>query len=229
MTLVKDLGVRPVGSSSSARFGLYECPICSTIITCNTSNVKSSKTGMCRACADKLAGEARRRKAEATLLHDFVKVHGEKYDYSAVVYKGTHTKIEIICKEHGVFTQTPKMHKTGQGCPACGVTACKTEHARIRNEAASRFAAECTDVHNGKYDYSLVAYYNSSTKVDIVCPIHGVFSQLPSNHKAGQGCHQCAVMENNIALRQAIDMASLYVILCKVFRCRIMEGRVYDV
>ncbi len=48
------------------------------------------------------------------------RVHGHMYDYSKVVYKGSNTKIEIICPEHGSFWQRPNNH-TGQsnGCPDC--------------------------------------------------------------------------------------------------------------
>ena len=55
---------------------------------------------------------------------DFIKkakkVHGNKYDYSISRYKGNDTKIEIICKKHGVFTQTPHVHNSGSGCNICG-------------------------------------------------------------------------------------------------------------
>lgn len=54
---------------------------------------------------------------------DFIKksknIHGEKYDYSNVVYKNNRTKVGIICKEHGIFYQTPDKHLRGQGCPKC--------------------------------------------------------------------------------------------------------------
>ena len=205
MKLVKELDVRPVGYSSKS-FALYECPGCGIEIVCAKSNASKSKTGMCRACADKATGEAKRKKAESVLLDAFTAVHGSVYDYAKVVYKGTHTKVEIMCKEHGVFMQTPKMHKLGQGCPTCGLVKCEEKNIRIRKDGASRFASECAVVHNGKYDYSLVEYYNSSTKVSIICPIHGAFTQLPSNHKAGQGCYQCGLENNNIALRQAVDI-----------------------
>ena len=36
------------------------------------------------------------------------------------IYKGNETKIEIICKKHGVFTQTPHAHNSGSGCNICG-------------------------------------------------------------------------------------------------------------
>lgn len=47
-------------------------------------------------------------------------VHGEKYDYSNIIYKGSEEKIIIECEEHGIFEQTPKAHLAGRGCPKCG-------------------------------------------------------------------------------------------------------------
>ena len=46
-------------------------------------------------------------------------------------------------------------------------------------------------IHNNKYDYSLVEYINSFTKVKIICPIHGEFEQTPSKHLSGSGCKYC--------------------------------------
>ena len=37
-------------------------------------------------------------------------VHGDRYDYSKVDYKNAHTKICIICPEHGEFWQLPMSH-----------------------------------------------------------------------------------------------------------------------
>lgn len=50
----------------------------------------------------------------------FKNVHGEMYNYSAVVYRGATTKVEIICNKHGSFMQIPAGHKSGAGCPVCG-------------------------------------------------------------------------------------------------------------
>lgn len=51
--------------------------------------------------------------------------------------------------------------------------------------------AEAQKVHGDKYQYHLVRYVDSETKVDIVCPKHGVFSQVPYYHLQGQGCPCC--------------------------------------
>lgn len=57
----------------------------------------------------------------ASCISQFNVVHGSVYDYSMVVYKNMHTKVKIICRDHGVFLQTPNAHSRGQGCPKCSV------------------------------------------------------------------------------------------------------------
>ena len=53
---------------------------------------------------------------------------------------------------------------------------------------------KATDKHNGFYDYSLVDYKNNSTKVEIICPIHGVFTQMPNAHSdRGDRCPKCGL------------------------------------
>lgn len=45
--------------------------------------------------------------------------HGDFYNYSKVDYKGSHTKVTIICPKHGEFQQTPSSHFQGSGCREC--------------------------------------------------------------------------------------------------------------
>ena len=47
------------------------------------------------------------------------KVHGEKYNYEKVKYKGRKEKVTITCREHGNFLQNPHKHLVGDGCPKC--------------------------------------------------------------------------------------------------------------
>jgi hypothetical protein len=57
-----------------------------------------------------------------------------------------------------------------------------------REHALARFR----ETHGDQYDYSLVEYVDSRTKVVIVCRNHGRFKQGPSEHWKGQGCPPCA-------------------------------------
>lgn len=53
------------------------------------------------------------------IINDFIKTHGEKYDYSKVNYSGIKNKVTITCPIHGDFTQSPEEHINGCGCPVC--------------------------------------------------------------------------------------------------------------
>jgi hypothetical protein len=109
--------------------------------------------------------------------------HGNKYDYSLVEYINSHAKINIICKEHGIFKQLPYQHLNGHGCQNC---------AGCKRKTTKNFIKISSKIHNHKYDYSLVDYKNKNQKVKIMCDTHGIFEQLPKNHMKGHGCPKCA-------------------------------------
>ena len=58
------------------------------------------------------------------------------------------------------------------------------------------FIKRAINVHNNEYDYSLVEYVNSRTKINIVYSKHGVFSQTPNNRLNGEGCLICGKIKN---------------------------------
>jgi very-short-patch-repair endonuclease len=225
--------------------------------------------------------------------------HGDRYDYGLVEYNGVRSKINIICKEHGVFLKNAKSHKEGQGCPKCsgdfgltkndfiikygrkdydyslledtfkiksiiriinkennliyqqwadhhkrGINPTKIEAKSLFNKlleihnskyryvieketyystdkikiidnltndifyyrvdrhlsgmkpnkvTLNYFLIKSNEVHNSKYDYSLVNFNSISDKVDIICKEHGVFKQRVSNHmNLKDGCPKCA-------------------------------------
>jgi len=45
--------------------------------------------------------------------------------------------------------------------------------------------------HGERYDYSLVNYFSTKTKVLILCHKHGEFHQKPASHLQGKGCPKC--------------------------------------
>lgn len=65
------------------------------------------------------------------------------------------------------------------------------------------YIEDCERVHNNKYDYTLVNYENTRSKIKIICKQHGVFEQLAKNHKDGQGCPSCC--GRNQILSEYID------------------------
>lgn len=112
-------------------------------------------------------------------------LYNNKYDYSKVEYVNNKTKVCIICPEHGEFFVKPDNHLTGRnGCPKC------SGNKRFTTE---EFIEKAKSVHGDKYDYSKVNYINSQTKIEIICPKHGSFWQIPNAHiNQEQGCPACS-------------------------------------
>jgi very-short-patch-repair endonuclease len=115
--------------------------------------------------------------------------HGEKFDYSKVNYINNYTNIIIVCKLHGEYTQIPYGHLRGRN----GCEICKRERISKGNKKDHLFINRAVIIHDNKYDYSNMNYIDANTKIKIVCPIHGEFSQEPSSHLKGYGCIKCGV------------------------------------
>lgn len=64
---------------------------------------------------------ASRRKTLEQFIRESRLVHGNRYNYDKSVYIGNHSKLEIVCKLHGSFWQTPHTHlyRDKSGCPKC--------------------------------------------------------------------------------------------------------------
>ena len=58
-------------------------------------------------------------------------MHGGKYDYSKVEYKGYQQNVTIICPIHGEFQQPPCVHLFGHGCPKCRMSKLEEEVDRM--------------------------------------------------------------------------------------------------
>lgn len=56
------------------------------------------------------------------------------------------------------------------------------------------------EVHNNKYKYPVKEFETMRTLIDIICPIHGVFKQIPKSHVKGHGCPKCGVVSKTNAL-----------------------------
>ena len=118
-------------------------------------------------------------------------IHGDIYDYSLVNYKNNNTQVEIICTEHGKFIQPPKDHLSGRGCPICGRERSNEDIKSRLMLSKDEFIKRANEVHGNKYDYSLINYKDTRTKIEIVCKKHGSFFQSPNKHMQGRGCPAC--------------------------------------
>ena len=136
----------------------------------------------CIKCGTEQTAAKKRHTIEAFIEKANI-VHNYKFTYDKVVYKNNYTPIIITCPIHGDFIQSPDGHLGGNGCKLCA-----SDKGRFSNED---FITKSKQIHGDLYDYSQVNYINTSTKVSIVCPKHGIFEQTPNGHLRGQGCKKC--------------------------------------
>lgn len=110
-------------------------------------------------------------------------IHGDRYDYSDVEYINNNTPVKIICKKHGIFSQTPRTHIFRKsGCVKCNRV--------TKDEIINR----SNNIHNSKYKYSNFTYNHNNTVDDIMrieCTTHGEFNQKIKTHLTGVGCPYC--------------------------------------
>ena len=130
-----------------------------------------------------------KHKTTEEFIEQIKKVHGDKYDYSKVEYKGALKHITVICPKHGEFKILPSNFLRGSGCKHCVVEKNK--------KTTEQFIEEARKVHGDKYDYSKTTYINAHTKVEIICPKHGSFWQIPNDHSLYKhGCFLCSQKNN---------------------------------
>ena len=131
-------------------------------------------------------------------------LHNGKYDYSQVDYVNSRTKVVIVCPVHGSFEQLPSSYLQGNGCPKCA-RIWTDEHKQNLQKSSRKSCGMTTDewiaraksVHGDKYDYSRTVYVNQRTDVEIICPIHGLFTQKADSHIRGCGCRLCGNTSDN--------------------------------
>lgn len=117
-------------------------------------------------------------------------LHLEKYDYSTSIYLGMHVKLEIICREHGSFWQTPHNHLKGQNCPQCGsrIQKIKIASLKIGNDKMDLFL-----ISNNRNIRRIGDYIDSKTNIEWLCIMcNNKWFTTPSNIKnQNHGCPKC--------------------------------------
>lgn len=138
-----------------------------------------SKGAGCRECS-KLKISKALTKTKEEFIEQSLKIHGFIYDYSDIEYINGDLKVNIACKKHGIFLQSPNIHLNGHGCSKCN-----------RRLTTEDFIKKSFEKHKDFYSYEKSVYVTSKTKVIITCPLHGDFKQTPCDHLSGRGCNEC--------------------------------------
>ncbi len=126
------------------------------------------------------------RKTQQQIITEFIAVHGHRYDYNKTIYTNGNTKVIISCPMHGDFTQQPRAHIAGQGCPQCT----QKPNWQYGRKDYNYFLTQAIARHNNRYNYR--DYVCLSKPVTISCSIHGDFRMKAAGHLNGRGCPKCA-------------------------------------
>lgn len=134
--------------------------------------------------------------------------HGDRYDYSNVVYVNRRTKVTIVCRQHGTLEVLPLAFLEGMhGCAKCGYVSMSRKQPTAKAKGSykwfctksykinsTKLLEDLKSIHDNKYKYSDLSYKNKEKDyITIICPIHGEFTQAVRSHLMGQGCKKCGI------------------------------------
>ncbi len=101
----------------------------------------------------------------------------------------------------------PSAHLSGRGCSKCVID--------VTN--SMEFIKKSNNIHNNKYDYSLIKYKKTNIKVKIICKTHGEFEQLPLSHLKGKGCSKCTSSKGEEMIMNILSFNNIDYISQKTF------------
>lgn len=123
-------------------------------------------------------------------LSEVDRIHGQRYQYlNRDVIGSINDKIVYICPQHGEISQILRLHAQGRKCHKCSAA----EFGLTVRGTTEDFISKSKAIHDDKYDYHKVRYSTAYDEVEIICPNHGSFFQIPNYHLSGNGCQKCGL------------------------------------
>ena len=132
-----------------------------------------------------------------------IEKHGDKYDYSKVVYTNISSNIIIICKKHKKeFPQRAYNHLDGNGCPDCARIPYSKKAIRWLTYLSTKFNTHIQHAENGgehRIKNSTFKADGYSPEMNAVFEFHGCYFH---------GCPMCYGIEgsNVICNKQFIEL-----------------------
>ncbi len=149
----------------------------------------------CPGCSKDTSANHRKERSDLFFKRARTKF-GDEYSYEKSKYVSSSIHIEFVCKKHGSFWKCPGDFLS-KGCPKCS-------KMRSRLDWKS-FTRNAKEKHGDKYDYSKVSYQKLRIPVEIICPEHGSFEQLPAVHLQGKGCRKCGAESSLLSTKEFIQ------------------------
>ena len=124
------------------------------------------------------------KKSTNEYIEEAKKIHDNKFDYSLInELPKRDTRVNIICRIHGIFEQSFHKHLCGDSCKKCS-------HEKLGKEriekAKNKFENEANIIHTNKYDYSKSIYVSATDNIN--------------SHLNGDGCKKCAIENTRIRM-----------------------------
>lgn len=158
--------------------------VCALHGTFSTTPSRHLRGVGCAACYE----IQRRELMQTQFLDRAYQVHGDRYDYTSVVYQGARELVAIRCFDHGVFYQSPNNHMKGVNCPVCA----QLQRPVSKQLTFEEFCNRAAYIHGTTYTYPAQPFEGlTGHKIIITCSTHGNFIQSPRKHIAGHGCPLC--------------------------------------
>ena len=164
----------------------------------------------CKKCADE--GIAAARMLPFTkFVEQMESKHGKGVvEYLPEGYTGVNGNITYICPVHGKVTASAFHHsKAKLPCKFCSADG-RSERSRI---PFSQFLENARAIHGDRYDYIEDSYVAMSEQVEIVCKVHGKFSQLAAGHVSAEaGCPKCGcvISKGETELKEFLIFISIF-------------------
>ena len=166
------------------------CGVCNSDSEWNsTTLVMASRLG-CKTCLEAENIQKMADRLEASHNQWVVECNekfNNKFDYSKAKVVGMGEFVDIICPDHGLFSQTKQVHKESVfGCGKCSGQMITTED----------FISTASEIYGDQFTYNNTEYVTSNDKLIVTCKNHGDILVLPSaftNMHEGRylGCTYC--------------------------------------
>lgn len=131
-------------------------------------------------------------------------IHGDKYDYSLVAYTGSHSKVTLICPQHGEIKILPFNHLNNKrGCKKCGLEKTHNENKVTLKE----FICRCDKLK--EYEYKDINFSKLTDKIVLICKFHGEFTTSPRNLLRNCGCPKCKREKSRLSFDEFVERANL--------------------
>jgi len=140
---------------------------------------------LCLLCA-KAARVGKPRVTQKQVLERFATVHGDRFGYAYVRYRGAQKPVRIHCAKHGFFEQIAESHWSGSECPTCALA----KKGASQRMTTGVFQDRLRSMFGGKLVFEGQEYVNSQSEIRLRCTVHNVEYPTRANW-ALNGCNPC--------------------------------------